>query len=246
MITKDKITEEEIIRAIRQVGEDAEIIEAFKSVSEQELREILEKERHKPETKIFPEVAPSHPLSVLVHPASEARSQVTSRRPAKTMKRWLIAVASIAAVFLVILLLKYLYTPSGLETSYQTLYTTSFEMPKGLVPRSKSDFFDLYNKGLYKEALSVQETNRYFVFNKQDYELKFYVSVCYMYNEDFQKAIQYLSELHKAVPDWQKVQWYLALCYLNQKEADKAKELLQNINNEEYADKAKEILKKLE
>ena len=49
---KNKVTEDEIIRAIRQVGEDAEVIEAFKSVSEQDLRAILQRERNrKPKIK---------------------------------------------------------------------------------------------------------------------------------------------------------------------------------------------------
>ena len=209
MKTKDKITEDEIIRAIRQVGEDAKIIEAFKSVSEQELREILEKERN----------------------------SVASRHSQKRVKFWIYTAVSIAAVFLVILMLNVLKTNSS-----QKIYTAYFEMPEGIVPRSSSEFFDLYNKGQYK-TLSVKKT-----FSKQeleDNELKFYLSVCHMKNEEFQTAIQYLSELHRAVPDRQDVQWYLALCYLKLKEKDKAKELFQNINNEKYADKAKEILKKL-
>ena len=44
---KNRITEEEIIRAIRQVGENTNIIEAFKSVSEEELKEILERDKNK-------------------------------------------------------------------------------------------------------------------------------------------------------------------------------------------------------
>jgi len=43
----NNITEEEIIHAVRQVGEDSEIIDAFKSVSEQELKAILQRERNK-------------------------------------------------------------------------------------------------------------------------------------------------------------------------------------------------------
>jgi len=244
MKTKDKITEEEIIHAIRQVGEDAEIIEAFKSVSEQELREMLEKERYKnnqPETKeigLYPPPAAMMP-SVARVKSRASMNHAALKRSNKRLKFWLYTAVSIAAVFLVILMLNVLKT-----NSYQDLYAAKFEMPEGIVPRSGSDFFDLYNKGRYKEALSVQETSSE-AYLAENYELKFYVSVCYMYKKEFRKAIQYLSELHKAVPDRQDVQWYLALCYLKQKETDKAIELLQNINNEEYADKSKEILEKL-
>ena len=202
---KNKVTEEEIIRAIRQVGEDSEIMEAFKAVSEQEFKTIVERERYK-------------------------------KHKAPSVKLWLYPAVSVAAVLLVLLMLNVFKT-----NSYQNLYAAYFEMPESTISRGSSTFSDLYDKELYKEALaSVDE---------EDIEnavlLKFYVSVCSMKMEDFPKAIQNLTELHKAYPDWQEVQWYLALCYLKEKQPAKAKELFQKIDDEEYIDKAKDILGKL-
>ena len=158
------------------------------------------------------------------------------KHKAPSVKLWLYTVTSAAAVFLVLLMLNVFKNNSS-----KSLYLAYFEMPETTISRGSSTFCDLYDQGLYKEALGS--------FNEEDVEndvlLKFYVSACYMKTENCPKAIQYLTELHKAYPDWQEVQWYLALCYLKEKQPAKAKELFQNIDDEEYIDKVKDILGKL-
>jgi len=212
---KNRITEEEIIQTIRQVGEDSEIVEAFKSTSEQDLRALLQRERNK-------------------------KPQV------KKIQLWLYSISSAAAVLLILLLLNILKK----DSDYNNLYTASFEMPacQSVLSRGTSDvsesFLDFYNKGLYKEAIDAIKP-----INEEDLAgdpmLKFYVSVCYMQTNDIPKAAKYLSELHEANPDSGEVQWYLALAYLKEKQTDKAKALLQAIDDEMYAGKAKELLGKL-
>ena len=210
----NKITEEEIIGAVRQVEEDSEIIEAFKSVSEEELKEILLQEREK-------------------------------KSKAETSRIWFYAVSSVAAAVLVLFLLNVFKKDSS-----RNHYLAYFDMPKYESPFSRGtskineSFFDLYNKGQYQEALDeikpMSEDDL-----AEETLLKFYVSVCYMKVSDFPKATKYLSELHDKYPHWPEAQWYLALCYLNEKQTDKAKELLQKIDDEKYTDKAKELLEKL-
>ena len=202
---KNRITEEEIIHAIHRVGEESEIIETFKSVSEQDFKTIVERERNK-------------------------------KRNAQRVKLWLYSVASAAAVILVLLMLTVFK-----DDSSNKLYMAYFEMPENIISRGSSTFSDLYDQGQYKEALeSVEEEDL-----ANDVSLKFYVSVCYMKTENIPQAIQYLSELHKAYPNWQEVQWYLALCYLKEKQTEKASGLFQNIDDEDYIDKVKDILEKM-
>ena len=213
-MNKNKVTEEEIIQTIRQVGEDSEIIEAFKSTSEQELKALLQTERNK-------------------------------KNKAKKIQLWLYSISSVAAILLILLILNILK-----EDSSHNLYLAYFEMPtcqsgisRGASKISES-FFDYYNKEQYKEALdeikSVSEEDL-----ADDPLLKFYVSVCYMKTNDIPKATKYLSELHEVNPDSPDIQWYLALAYLKEKQTDKAKTLLQSIDNRIYTGKAKELLRKL-
>ena len=215
LTNKNSVTEEKIIQTIRQVGEDSEIVEAFKSVSEQELWAILQREKNK-------------------------------KPKAKKIQFWFYSISSVAAILLILLLLNIFKR----DSSYN-LYTAYFEMPetqsgisRGASKISES-FFDYYSKEQYKEALDEIKS-----VNEEDLAdnlmLKFYVSVSYMKANNIPKAIKYLSELHETNPDLSEVQWYLALAYLKEKQIDKAKALLQSIDDKMYADKAKEVLKKLE
>jgi len=212
--SKNRVTEQEIIQTIRRIGEDSEIVEAFKSTSERELKALLQKERDK-------------------------------KSKAKKIQLWLYSTSSVAAILLILLLMN-IYKK---DSSYN-LYTAYFEMPayqsgvsRGTSNISKS-FFDYYNQGLYKEALNEIKT-----VSDEDMAdeplLKFYASVSYMKTNNIPKATKYLSELHEANPDLPEVQWYLALAYLKERQTDKAKSLLQSIDDKMYADKAKELLEKL-
>jgi len=211
---KNRITEEEIIQAFRQVGEDAEVVEAFKSTSEQELKAILQRERN-------------------------------SKPKAKKISLWLYSLSSAAAVLLILVILNIVTRDSS-----HNLYTAYFEMPAYQSGSSRGasnvsvSFFDLYNKGLYKEALDAIKPAGAEAL-ADDPLLKFYVAVCYMKTSDIPKAVQYLSDLHETHPDSGEVQWYLALACLSEKQTGKAKALLQAIEDTMYADKAKELLGKL-
>jgi len=212
---KNRVTEDEIIQTIRQVGEDSEIVEAFKSTSEEDLKAILQREKDR-------------------------------KSGTKIIRLWLYSISSAAAILLIMLLLNIF----NKDFYYNNLYKASFEMPvcESGLSRGASDvsesFYDFYNNGLYKEALDaikpISEEDL-----TDDAMLKFYVSVCYMKTKDIPKAAKYLSELHEAHPDSGEVQWYLALACLKEKQTDKAKALLQAINDKIYADKAKELLRKL-
>jgi len=211
---KNGVTEGEIIQTIRQVGEDSEIVEAFKSVSEQELKALLQKERNK-------------------------------KTKSKKIQLWFYSISSAAAVLFILLLLNIFKKDSS-----DKLYTASFAMPayQSGISRGTSKisdaFFDYYSKGQYKEALDEIKT-----VGEEDLAddpmLKFYASVSYMKTNNIPKAVKYLSELHEANPDSGQIQWYLALACLKEKQTDKAKAMLQSINDKIYAGKAKELLENL-
>ena len=208
---KNIITDDEIIHAIRQVNEDVEIVEAFKSVSEQDLRAILQQERN--------------------------------RKPkVKRVQMWLYAVSSAAAILLLLFVLDVFKT----DDTNQQLFAEFFaEMPPGdytFRGGTMGDFFDLYNKGLFGEALASIST-----IPKEDLHplLKFYASVILMKMGDMPKAIELLSELHAARPHQANIRWYLALAYLHENQTDKTKKMLRGIDDGEYLERARELLRRL-
>jgi tetratricopeptide (TPR) repeat protein len=214
---KNRVTEDEIIRAIRQVNEDAEIVEAFKSVSEHDLRAILQRERN--------------------------------RKPkAKRVQMWLYAVSSAAAILLLLFVLDVFRTDDTNQQLFAEgthLFAETFRMPQGdytFRGDTMGNFFDLYNKGLFGEALASIST-----IPKEDLHplLKFYASVILMKIGDMPKAIELLSELHAARPHQANIRWYLALAYLHENQIDKTKELLRGIDDGEYLERARELLRRL-
>jgi len=212
---KNKVTEQEIIQTIRRVGEDSEIIEAFKSTSEHDLKAILQRERNnKPKAK---------KIQLWLYSISSAAAVLLILFLLNTSKR------------------NSYY--NNLYTSSFEMPACQSGSSRGALDVSES-FFDFYNKGLYKEALDaikpVSEEDL-----ADEPLLKFYTSVCYMKTNDIPKAEKYLTELHEANPDSPEVQWYLALAYLKEKQIDKAKALLQSIDDKMYTGKAKELLEKL-
>jgi len=120
---KNRVTEEEIIHTIRQVGEDSEIVEAFKSVSEQELKTLLQRRRNKkPESK---------KVQLWLYSISSA--------------------AAILLILFLLNVFKR-DSSYNLYTTYFEMPVVQSGISRGTSKISES-FFDYYNKGQYKEAL---------------------------------------------------------------------------------------------
>jgi hypothetical protein len=229
-----EITDKEIVNAIRQVGKDKEAVEALKSLSESDLKDLLQKERNKKQG--------GKSVRLLIYSISSVA-------------------AILALVFLVNFYNKparlyqaYFELPTN---QYFELASRGVSEIAQLPPELKhliNRFFRLYDKkrqGQYrKEALSLLMSQ----FNdeelKQFPELLFYVSICRMELDktaEAEKNLVFLSGLGDSYPYYQDVDWYLSLVYLKEGQKSKAKDLLEKIKDNDgfYAGKASNLLTEL-
>lgn len=213
---KNKITEEEIKDAICQVESDREILEAFKSVSQRDLRVILQQERNK-KTK-------AKTLQIWLYSVSSIA----------------------ASLFVVLMLTVFKKDSSQNQILYATCFDMPEykQVTSRGVSEIDSIFFDFYNKEQYEDALNVIKSLSEDDLTDEP-ELKFYAAVSYMRTRDMQQAIKYLSELYNNELGGQEVQWYLALSYLYENQTNKSKVLLQKIDDGGYTGRAKDLLEKL-
>ena len=276
-IEKHIVSEKEIKNAIRQVCEDKEVLNSFKSVSETEIKNILENERKKLVfdnvftqlyAKIMTFAAGKSAVEEPVHVAAQVRHRTFLSPPlqpqelhcvhvaaevcyspekvkTKTAKILFYSASSVAASILIILMLTIFKkeSPQNLYMAYCDMPVFTPETSRG-TSETVDAFFDLYNKGLFDEALDTIKLLGDEDLNEEPL-MKFYVSACYLKSNDLSKAKKYLSELNKDYPKWQEVQWYLSLVYLKEGQTNEAKKILQKIDDEKYAGKAKELLEKL-
>jgi hypothetical protein len=130
---------------------------------------------------------------------------------------------------------------------YQEFYTSELESSRGKESGNCSDTktLDLYYEKSYQSFLQTLDKQADSPCNN------YYKGVAFLGLESSQKAVEYLSKatLSDEVIIKQKAEWYLALAYLKNKEADKAKSQLLKIMNtpeHQYANLAKDLSIQLE
>ena len=164
-----------------------------------------------------------------------------------TKKQWLYIAASI----IVLLGISMFFVNQG--NSSEKLYASYFEpYPNTVAPvvRStsqkdiKNDAFSAYELGNYKKASQLfselsQQT-------EEEYAL-FYNAMSLMMTDEIEQATLILADTSWNEEYSGKSTWYLALCYLKQKETQKSKKLLQDIisTNSYNSDKAAKLLQKI-
>jgi hypothetical protein len=130
---------------------------------------------------------------------------------------------------------------------YQEFYTSELESSRGkesgICPEEKA--MNLYYQKNYQSFLQTLDKQADSPCNN------YYKGVAFLGLESSQKAVEYLSKatLSDEVIIKQKAEWYLALAYLKNKEADKSKlQLLKIINTPEhqYRNLAKDLTVQLE
>ncbi|MDR0864255.1 MAG: hypothetical protein LBO74_04905 [Candidatus Symbiothrix sp.] len=223
------INDKEIANAVRQVGKDKEAIKTFKSISELDLRNLLQKERNGKTSK--------KPIRLALYSISSAA----------------------AIVALVFLLNIFHNNPdTSLYQAYFEVPTNDYfdSSERGVsetAQLSPSDqnvittFFKNYENKKYNDALQLL-TSRFDENELQQMpELLFYVSICQLADNKISMAKKNLLFLNDFNPDWQDVNWYLSLTYLKEGKKDDAKTLLAKIKNDGgvHAEKAANLLNEL-
>lgn len=175
----------------------------------------------------------------------EAKSiPLTKRRP------WLF----LAASFLVLALATTFVLTQNNTTSSSELAATYIEQDffnnqsttKGEedVQQLSLDAANAYNNKDFATAISL-----YTQLDQNIVEHSFFLGVSYLYNNAYPKAVSTLEHTQQIDTEKmysQETQWFLALAYIQNKQLDKAKQLLQNIRVEDWNySKAQDLLNTL-
>jgi len=172
----------------------------------------------------------------------------------KRKKPLYIAVLSVAAsLLLVVMVSKINENPLGDQEIYSEFYKPA---DMGMVFRTANN--EKVNKDL-RSAMSLYEDKKYSeairIFEnilKSDSSrigLNLYSGISHMEIKEYEEANKRFNRIieHKANAFIESANWYLALCYLMTEDADKAKDLFEEISgsNSYYKKEARRILKKM-
>lgn len=157
----------------------------------------------------------------------------------------------IAASIVVLLGISMFFVNQG--NSSEKLYASYFEpYPNTIAPvvRSssqkdiKNDAFSAYESGNYEKASELFSALSHQT--EEEYAL-FYNAMSLMMTDKIEQATSILTDNQWSAEYNEKTTWYLALCYLKQKETEKSKILLQKIvSAKSYnSDKATKLLQKI-
>ena len=230
----NNISENDVVEAIKQVGKDKDSIQALQSISKSDLEELLEQEIMHTDLK-----ESGHKKSYVRHIVYSA--------------------ISIAAIITIVVTINLFNDKSGEELflAYYAIPDNEITISRGgisdLSPKIQeltSEFYDLYDKKQYSDALKSVTSTVGSDELKKIPELLFYISICQLElnkTSDAERNLKQLSKLGDSFSHFQAVDWYLALTFLKKNQTDDAKSLLEKIKDEKryYSDKAAEILTKM-
>lgn len=216
---KNTVTEKNIIAAIRQSGEDRAIINAFRSISEEDLRTLLASKRHA-----------GKKVKIWLYSALA------------------LAAIMVGVVFLPTLL-KIDSAYNQIFAQYYETPRIQFLASRGESEASRvmMEFQDLYNRGQYEQARQYLAQNIDNTSLMQQQELYFYSAIVDLETDHLADAQAKLESLYAQNPDWGEgdARWYLAMAYLKGNQQEKAKTLLTKMSNGTYADRAAAVLRAL-
>lgn len=180
------------------------------------------------------------------------RSFTANMKRKDGIRKFLIPITSIAAVFVLVFSLNIYHNNRIMDNLFNTYYTP-LEYDQELTSRGNESIspgiisaMDAYHKKLYKDAL--QEFN---VMQSVKQNFLIYKAICLIETKQLPEAIDYL--LKQLVNDgegteyWQQANWYLAISYLGSYEKDKAMQLFEEIvySNGVYKKEAEKTIKEL-
>lgn len=167
------------------------------------------------------------------------------------IRRFLIPIASITAVFALVFSLN-IYHNNRIMDNVFTTYYTPLEYDQELASRGNDSIspelisaMNAYHKGEYQVAL--QEFN---TMQSVDKDFLIYKAICLIETKELPEAIKLLEQLvndGEGSEYWQQANWYLAISYLGNHEKDKAMLLFEEIiySNGVYKNEAEKTIKSL-
>ena len=169
------------------------------------------------------------------------RSFTANMKRKDGIRKFLIPITSIAAVFVLVFSLNIYHNNRIMNNMFVTYYTP-LEYDQELASRGSESIspgiisaMDAYHKKLYKDALQnfnvMQSVSRNFLI---------YKAICLIETER-------LPEDGEGMEYWQQANWYLAISYLGNHEKDKAMQLFEEIvySNGVYKKEAEKTIKEL-
>lgn len=182
----------------------------------------------------------------------EALKSFTANMKGKgRVRRFLIPVTSIAALFALLFSLNIYHNNRMMDNMFTTYYTP-LEYDQELVSRGNDSIspnlmsaMDSYHKGLYSDAMQkfnvIQDIDRNFLI---------YKAICFIETKQIPEAIDLLTQLvndGEGTEYWQQANWYLAISYLSRHKNGEAAKLFDAIikSNTIYYEKAQEIIQEL-
>ena len=233
----NNISEDEIVSAIKQAGKDKDSIRALQSISKSDLEDLLERESG--------------------HKVKQDSGEF--RRGKSYISYILYSAISIAAIVAIVVTINISNDKPGKELflAYYAIPDNEITISRGgisdlspEIQKLTDNFYDLYNKKQYDDALKSVTSAVGDDELKKCPELLFYISICQLElnkTSDAEKNLKQLSKLGDSFSHFQAVDWYLALTFLKINQTDNAKSLLEKIKDEKryYSDKATEILTKM-
>lgn len=166
--------------------------------------------------------------------------------------------SSVAAVFVLLIVVGNIFFNPFQKTGKKELLQTYYQVyPSINNQRSSTDRSDL-NKELNK-ALNLYDESRYRAASKyfslvlerspSNALSQFYLAICYIENEKYSAAEEYLHDLilKQGHLFWEQSHWYLAMVYLKQDRKVNLEDMLERIiqENMTYKDDAKKLLRSI-
>ena len=176
------------------------------------------------------------------------RSFTANMKRKDGIRKFLIPITSIAAVFVLVFSLNIYHNNRIMDNLFNTYYTP-LEYDQELTSRGNESIspgiisaMDAYHKKLYKDALK-----KFNAMQSVDKNFLIYKAICLIETERLPEAINLLEQLvndGEGTEYWQQAYWYLAISYLGSHEKDKAMQLLKEIADYDgtFQIKAKNIM----
>lgn len=164
------------------------------------------------------------------------------------IRKFLIPITSIAAVFALVFSLNIYHNNRIMNNMFVTYYTP-LEYDQELASRGSESIspgiisaMDAYHKKLYKDALQ-----KFNVMQSVDRNFLIYKAICLIETKQLPEAIDLLKQLvndGEGTEYWQQANWYLAISYLGNHEKDKAMQLFEEISKQKstYSKQANEMI----
>jgi tetratricopeptide (TPR) repeat protein len=162
---------------------------------------------------------------------------ITTKTAKPVIRKYLVYASSAAAVLIAGTLILNLNNKAGDSKAYAGLFqpyeaVSVTRGPAGNEDKIRNTAIELYNQGDFLQAGNLLDA---IIENGETSKLlRVYAGACALQNGDPDKGIKYLANWDETEPTFIDAQWYLAGCYLNKNEWEKALGILEKLVNNDY------------